>query len=277
MLDNIAFAIPSYKRCGKIATLNMLEAYGIPKEYIYLSTQTNEDYEKYKQLYSQRANVLYKEAHNCAGNRNNAFILLREKYRYILMMDDDVSSVQRIVKETRKGKASNYRSKTIKVTGGDESAREFLDVIERHAKIIDNGATLVSAYGGSPLNLINKKQLKVKNGFGRGTWLFLSNKSPLFNEEMDCCDDVELSLRIFAEGGSALVDESLVVNTMSMAETTCNENAGGCAEVYCSSDDAILNIQKKYILEPYNGLVKINKVNGGENGSRYYSLSLAVN
>lgn len=36
LCNDIAFAIPSYKRCGKVATLNMLEAYGVPKANIYI-------------------------------------------------------------------------------------------------------------------------------------------------------------------------------------------------------------------------------------------------
>lgn len=270
MSQEIAFAIPSYRRSGKVKTLHMLECYGVSKDHIYIFVQDKNDEEKYSKEYHHRANVIYKKANNCAGNRNNALNYLRNKgYKYILLMDDDVSSLMRIV-PCKNGK-SRYKSKTIRLTGGQESKDKFAKLIEEHKQLIDGGATLVSVYGESPLNLVNKKQLRKKIGLTRGTYMFFGEDSPQFNEDMPCCDDFELSARIIVEGKDAIVDETTCLNTVSVKETAKNGNLGGCSEYYTSSENAIVDVQRKYIIEPYGAIIG-SKLCGGGDVNRYYSL-----
>lgn len=271
MRSDIAFAIPSYKRAGKVKTLHMLECYGVPRDQIYIFVQTQDDKEKYEDAFKERANVVYREASNCAGNRNNALTYLRSHgYKYILLMDDDVSNLMRMV-PSDSGK-TRFKCKTIKLTGG-ESEHEFSNLIDEHVRIIDGGATLVSVYGESPLNLANRKTLRKKIGLTRGTYMFFGSESPLFNDNMPCCDDFELSARIVANGGDAIVDETTCLSTVSVKDTASDSTLGGCSEYYTSDPNAILDVQRKYIIEPYSGIVGY-RLRGGGDVNRYYSLFL---
>lgn len=277
MPRNVAFAIPSYKRCGRVSTVDMLEKYGMKKSDIYIGVQTLVDYDSYSRHYGNRANVIYGESTNCAGNRNNLLNHLKGKYDYVLMMDDDVSSITILEPERRPGMKSRYRQVGIRLDGSSKSSRMFETIIERHIDLLEKGAQLVSAYGGTRLNLINKKRIKITNGMARGTWMFMKPDKLRFNDNMACCDDNELSARIIANGGMSLVDESVSANTNAMTSTIEPddvESAGGCAEVYTSADNAIRITQEEFILRPYKGLVKGKWNAGGNNGKRYYTITL---
>lgn len=270
MRSDISFAIPSYKRAGKVKTLHMLECYGVPRDQIYIFVQTQDDKDKYEDAFGDRANVVYREANNCAGNRNNALNYLREHgYKYVLLMDDDVSNLMRMV-PSDSGK-TRFKCKTIKLTGGSDSEKQFSDLLEEHVRIIDNGVVVVSAYGDNPLNLSNRKYLKRKLGLIRGTYMLFGENSPLFNEQMPCCDDNELSARIIANGGDSIIDETVVVSTQSMQETTSNSDLGGCAEYYTSDENSIASVQEEFILKPFRGIIR-GKINNRGGRNRYYTL-----
>lgn len=272
MRSDIAFAIVSYKRAGKVKTLHMLECYGVPKDQIFIFVQTDSDKLEYEDEYSDRANVVCMKASNCAGNRNNALTYLRSQgYKYILLMDDDVSNLMRMVPSDT-GK-TRFKCKTIKLTGGGESRKEFDRLIQEHVEIIEKGATVVAAYGESPMNLANRKRLRKKLGLTRGTYMLFGKESPLFNQNMPCCDDFELSARIVANGGQSIVDETVCLSTVSVKETASDDSLGGCAEYYNSDANAIVDVQRKYIIEPYKGIVGYN-LRGGGDVNRYYSLFL---
>lgn len=67
----------------------MLEGYKVPKDRIFIGTQTSEDYEAYSSLYGTRCNVILSEnAENAAGNRN-ALLECASKGSTCLMLDDD--------------------------------------------------------------------------------------------------------------------------------------------------------------------------------------------
>lgn len=101
--------------------------------------------------------------------------------------------------------------------------------------------------------------------------MFFGEDSPQFNEDMPCCDDFELSARIIVEGKDAIVDETTCLNTVSVKETAKNGNLGGCSEYYTSSENAIVDVQRKYIIEPYGAIIG-SKLCGGGDVNRYYSL-----
>ena len=82
------YLIPSYKRAGSVTTISYLRGIGIAPECIYVSTQTTEDRDKYQQLYGDDCTVVYREAHNCAGNRNTLVGLLEDGEEGLLLDDD---------------------------------------------------------------------------------------------------------------------------------------------------------------------------------------------
>lgn len=85
--------IPSYKRADKQYTLEYLHALGVPRERIYLATQTETDRDLYTERYGHIANILYRPANNVAGNRNTALQAL-DIDDVALCLDDDVKKLQ---------------------------------------------------------------------------------------------------------------------------------------------------------------------------------------
>lgn len=65
---------------------------GVDKDNIFIFTQTEEDFEKYKELYSDKCNVIYMESNSISKSRNNILNYFSGKEN-ILMMDDDVSAI----------------------------------------------------------------------------------------------------------------------------------------------------------------------------------------
>lgn len=265
MFDDVAFAIPSYKRAGRVSTLHMLECYGVPKEQIFIFVQTEQDKEKYEKEYKDRANVVYIPANNCAGNRNNAFRHLEGKYKYVLLMDDDNKSICNMVK----GGKYNYCTKNIRLSD-PESCRQFEEIINRHKGYIDSGATIVGLYASNPRNLTTSKSLAPKIGLIRGTYMFFGMDRPYFNEDMPFADDYEICARIIAEGKDALIDFYSVISTASMNDTKDGQDAGGCAEVYSAGVKECLAVQRKFIIDPYSSFLGYRLTGKGNN--RYYAI-----
>lgn len=88
----MVFCIPSYNRCDEQKTLDYLESLGISKDDIYISTQTEEDYKKYKEKYGERANIIFGKGTCVADNRNNILNNFK-KGQKIVMLDDDLSFI----------------------------------------------------------------------------------------------------------------------------------------------------------------------------------------
>ena len=91
-MNNIVFCIPSYKRSEEQLTLSYLEEMGYSKEQIYISTQTYEDYQKYSQKYSKRANIIYKEG-NCVADNRNTLLDNFDVGQKMVMLDDDIKYI----------------------------------------------------------------------------------------------------------------------------------------------------------------------------------------
>lgn len=90
------FLIPSYKRAGKQKTLEYLHGMGYRRDEIILSTQTETDYAEYQRNYGDRARIIYGEAHNVSGNRNNLLKTLKIGEKAV-MLDDDIASIDRLI------------------------------------------------------------------------------------------------------------------------------------------------------------------------------------
>lgn len=96
------FLIPSYKRPEKQKTLMYLHELGYTKKDIILSTQTTEDFEKYRHKWGEKAEIILTPgAYNAAGNRNGLLRTLRVGEKAILL-DDDIARIDRLVCITSK-------------------------------------------------------------------------------------------------------------------------------------------------------------------------------
>ena len=88
-MSRIYFGIASYQRAGEQRTLELLKRLGVPRNDIILSVQTESDHDAYKK-YESDATIIYREAHNAAGNRNNILDWL-PRGEHLVMLDDDIS------------------------------------------------------------------------------------------------------------------------------------------------------------------------------------------
>lgn len=94
--EQCIFGIPSYYRADAQRTVEYLRGLGVPKERVILSTQTEDDHVLYKDRWSdQVSEVLYREGHSAADNRNTIIQHVGEG-RYLVLLDDDISSVMRL-------------------------------------------------------------------------------------------------------------------------------------------------------------------------------------
>ena len=87
------FGIPSYKRSKEQLTLKYLKALGYNKNQIIISTQTQEDYLLYKNLYDNDAMIIFKDGQCVSDNRNNILLALPTGTQ-IVMLDDDIKALQ---------------------------------------------------------------------------------------------------------------------------------------------------------------------------------------
>lgn len=87
------YGIPTYKRTDKQITLEFLKGIGVDKKHIILATQLPEEYEYCKARYGEDCTVIYREAHNAAGNRNTIIDYLPEDTN-VVILDDDISGFE---------------------------------------------------------------------------------------------------------------------------------------------------------------------------------------
>lgn len=90
----IMYAIPSYKRVEKQATVDYLSKCGIQKERIQVFTQTEEEYRKYKDKV-KNATIVYAPAKRGVEARNNILNALTEEHD-IIMLDDDIKKIGKL-------------------------------------------------------------------------------------------------------------------------------------------------------------------------------------
>lgn len=87
------FGIPSYKRSHEQLTLEYLEKLGYTKDQIIISTQTQQDFADYKAKFGDRASIIFNEG-NCVGDNRNNILRHLNKDSQIVMLDDDIKSIQ---------------------------------------------------------------------------------------------------------------------------------------------------------------------------------------
>lgn len=88
----VYFLISSYKRSEKQSTIEMLHRLGVPRKYIILTVQTEEDLKSYEQYRHLVGKLVYRPCKNLAGNRNTALKSVPRGKR-ILVLDDDILDI----------------------------------------------------------------------------------------------------------------------------------------------------------------------------------------
>lgn len=225
------FGIPSYKRSNEQLTLKYLHNLGYNKEQIFISTQTEEDFNLYKNKYNNLANIIFK-AGNCVGDNRNNILRNLPKGSKIVMLDDDIKALQ-VLKEN---KLQDINSK--------EELDKFINNAFDFCRV--NNARIWGIY---PVNnsyfmrkTIDKKNLLI------GCVLGLINDIE-FNRDFRTKEDYELCCREISNGYNCIRFNHISANAKHKT------NSGGC------KDDWKFDINKRcadMLLQKYPNLVKRN-------------------
>lgn len=225
----IKWCIPSYKRAGKVTTIDYLESIGVSKEDIYVFLQDENDYAEYQKLYSDRANIHYRKGSCVSDNRNNILDYFDDGEK-ILMLDDDlkyigIKSGKRLVK-MEKGSVVKF-------------IEHAFDLIEKNHALIFTGYPASNALFMS--NTIDKRM------FGVGCMYGIINKGCYrFRPEYTIKEDIELCLRTMNDGYNCYR-----INFVTAVAK--HKQDGGCKEFWVSDKDS--ECTKRLLIE-YSGMIK---------------------
>lgn len=181
-MNNIVFCIPSYRRAKKQKTLEYLESMGIPKEIIYISTQTEEDYNEYSNIYGKRASIIFSEGNCVSDNRNN----ILNKFpigKKIVMLDDDLSFI---------GKLKDKKIVPFSKEQLIEFIQDAFNYCEKNNALVWTGYPVENGYFMSAK--IDKKN------FGVGCIMGIINSEYRFNRQYKIKEDFEFCLHQIKDG-----------------------------------------------------------------------------
>jgi hypothetical protein len=225
------FGIPSYKRGHEQLTLKYLNKLGYHPRQIIISTQTEEDYAEYQRKYGKDCTVIYGQG-NCVGDNRNNILQFLEKGVNIVMLDDDIKSLQKLTN----GKLKDIDTK--------EELDNFIENAFDYCKV--NRARIWGVY---PVNnayfmkaSIDKKNILI------GCVLGLKNEF-LFDSKFRTKEDYELCCREITNGYNCIRFNNVTANAKHKT------NAGGC------KDDWKFEINKKcadMLIQKYPKLIKRN-------------------
>lgn len=237
------FLIPSYRRCGAVKTVGMLQRYGVPIEDITIGVQTEDDLRAYSSNYPCR--VIFNEAHNVAGNRNG---LLRSvpDGELFCMLDDDITGYSRAYVLS-----DGYRVHHRKM---DEHG--FTEMLQIVSIAFDSGAKLVGL-ANSTSNIILAHDIARYGRFKptplvKGGTMFSYGGSGLqFDEQVEFGEDYEAAIRLFYKGEGVCCATMYVVN-----HPPNGTSEGGCEQLYKKGKRYIHQAMYRDIVSKYSPLVK---------------------
>lgn len=228
------WAIASYKRADRQPMLHYLHELGYTKDEIIISTQTEEDFEEYKRLYSDKAIIIYAEAHSVGGNKNTLLKYAKEHLNNtrLVICSDKVRGVGYL---DRRNKISYF------------SSRYTMDQFVKRAFFVSNkiGASIWGCY--SVGNAFFMKHMMETNMQMLGCFMGICNPAEtLFDEEQYLKEDFELILRLVKNGKKAIRFSDVCLKATLHTK-------GGCHSAW--NDDKIVYETNARILEKYKGLV----------------------
>lgn len=237
------YLIPSYRRCGMVKTLGMLHRYGVSMDDVTIGTQTECDYDSYSKAYT--CHVIYCSGKsNAAGNRNALMDTLKEGETFCLM-DDGLNSIAKV---NVKPDGTGITTKKVEETGFNEMMRTLESMLD------DCVASAPSHYSfkQSIFREIQRKGRFIRNSLIEGSLIVSRNGNGLhFDESVPFAEDYEASLRIIADGHDTMRTNEFVVQKVRNGKS----QRGGCTELYARGDRWIHEMQRRYIVERYPGMV----------------------
>lgn len=223
------FLIPSYHRSEKQKTLEYLTRLGYIRDEIFIGVQTEADRDSYTASYGDKARIVYAPAHNAAGNRNTLLKLLKVGERAV-MLDDDISSVDRLVCLTD-SKHPFGRFSPIKT-------REAMD------ELVHNGFRQCKRTGGVTFGTYLVHNERMMYGAIKGHGIFSYDRlfpfgfvgliftGRLLNEQYDTKEDYEYILHQLRSGRPILRMNNVALKADAFSK-------GGCQEAWESDKNFI--------------------------------------
>lgn len=229
----MTITIPSYKRAGKVTTLDFLGD-AFTKDEIIIGTQSQEDYEAYTSAYGERATVIFKEGHCCGDNRNNLLEWCQQHgITETLQLDDDIRHVVTMYKQKLRG-------------------AEFRQLMERCFDICHKNDIVM--FGGycceNPLMMSKTAKRNIIVGMLCG----ILDTTVRFDKKFQIKHDYELSLRLMQQGRR-------VVRFNSFAVAAAHRSAGGCSDGWNRPD---YQAEADWLVEAYPTLVAHHSTRKGE-------------
>lgn len=228
------FGVPSYKRSDRAHTIPTLAALGYSRENIVVSVQTESDYREYATAYGDKATIIFKEASNCAQNRNTLIDHFDDGEKFI-MLDDDVKSFCRLEEINGKKCFSRIASK-----------QQLNKVFDNMFAYCQSHKSPIWAWYPTPNAFFMNHTIDRRNLFVATILGIVNNKSFRFNEAFDLKEDLEISLRLMKLGYNAVRFNGYTVEANHLSK-------GGCEDARAAGHNAQ---RCKELLAMYPGLIK---------------------
>lgn len=227
-MNNIIFGIPSYKRSEEQLTLNYLEKMGYSKGQIYISTQSIEDYQKYSEKYSKRANIIYNEG-SCVSDNRNTLLNNFKKGTKLIMLDDDLSYI---------GHLANKKLVPFTKEELNKFINDAFNLAEKKNALIWTGYPVENAYFMS-MSIDNKN-------FSIGCIMGFITDNYRFNPEFKIKEDFDICLQTIRDGYNCLRFNFIHAKGK-------HKSKGGCEDFWNSKEDEKCTLK---ILQKYPYLIK---------------------
>lgn len=208
------FGIPSYQRADSITTVKLLKDYGYSSDRIIVSTQTEDDYNRYRDALKNSARIIYKEGNCVSDNRNNILDSLTRGSK-LVMLDDDLKAICRLSQDGKK---------MIPFSGEEIDAfiKKAFDYIKRRRALVWTGYPVENAYFMS--HTVTDKT------FGVACIMGIVVSEYRFNPEYTIKEDYDFCLQTIKNGLNCV--RFNYIHALGRHKTK-----GGCSDFW-STDDA---------------------------------------
>lgn len=188
------YAIPSYNRVTRQATVNYLHSIGVPRDRIVVYVQTEGDFKAYTDMIGDISVVKYAPAKRGVEARNN--ILRGEAASDIVMLDDDVRAIGMFT-----------GAEVRKIEDVDQMDGVFEKCFATCRKADASFFGVYPVYNDFYMERTISTKAPVNTVFG-----FPSGITLRYNEEYDTKEDAELCARVLRRGGRILRFNFLAVD-----------------------------------------------------------------
>lgn len=248
------YIVPTYHRPDYMTTPNLLvDRYQIDPHDITICFQDKDDVYSYSDtgVIPRGCEILVNlDAHNAASNRNTG--VLAHLGETIVIIDDDIRSFAARnpslePDETRD--PAPHRGPGIRQN--DLNANGFRRMIDDWQSLLESTETTVIALNvsdnSSHMSYTDYPNRFRTNGVLVGQIIMtVASESLLFDEEINCSDDIDFGMRNRELGGTTVRDTSFIVGTVNRIPSRDSEVPGGILEFLPEKERMLQMIADRY-------------------------------